>query len=283
MRRPGKILGWMRTDVARQRLARFASRARDVDGKPGLLTAVRALRRRLPGDRSYGDPLSVAGDAPAQQLGRRLSAVTAQRPSALREAGLGALQVWQALAESQGRTGRGGGGGGGQGDREMAILFTDLVGFSEWSLEAGDEAAVELLRRVGLAIEPVVTRGGGRVVKRIGDGMMAVFDSPVTAVAAAHDACAAVAEINLSGYHPSLRAGVHLGRPRALGGDLFGVDVNVAARVADAARANEVLVSGPVRERLDDDASLTHRRRWRFKAKGAPRDLDVYTSVRVDG
>lgn len=268
----------MRTDVARQRLARFASRARDVDGKPGLLNAVRAVRRRLPGDRSYGDPLSVAGDAPAQQLGRRLSAVTAQRPSALREAGLGALQVWQALAESQGRTGRG---GGGQGDREMAILFTDLVGFSEWSLSAGDEAAVELLRRVGLAIEPVVTRGGGRVVKRIGDGMMAVFDSPVTAVAAAHDAAAAVSEIDLGGYHPSLRAGVHLGRPRALGGDLFGVDVNVAARVADAAKAGEVLVSSPVRERLDDDASLTHRRRWRFKAKGAPRDLDVYTSVRV--
>jgi len=267
----------MRTDVARQRLARFADRAREVDGRPGLLTAVRAVRRRLPGDRSYGDPLSVAGDAPAQQLGRRLSAVTARRPSALREAGLGALQVWQALAESQGRAGRV------QGDHELAILFTDLVGFSEWSLEAGDEAAVELLRRVGLAIEPVVTRAGGRVVKRIGDGMMAVFDSPVTAVAAAHDACAAVSEIDLGGYRPQLRSGVHVGRPRALGGDLFGVDVNVAARVADAAKAGEVLVSGPVRDRLDDDASLTHRRRWRFKAKGAPRDLDVYTSIRTDG
>ena len=44
---------------------------------------------------------------------------------------MGALQVWQSLSEAQGR---------GQGDREVAILFTDLVGFSDWVLEAGDDA-----------------------------------------------------------------------------------------------------------------------------------------------
>ncbi len=58
----------------------------------------------------------------------------------MREVGLSALQVWQALSESQGR---------GRGERELAILFTDLVDFSAWALEAGDTMAVDLLRQVG--------------------------------------------------------------------------------------------------------------------------------------
>ena len=60
----------------------------------------------------------------------------------MRELGLGALQAWQALSEAQGR---------GRGSAEVAILFTDLVGFSSWALEAGDETALELLRRVAEA------------------------------------------------------------------------------------------------------------------------------------
>ena len=77
-------------------------------------------------------------------VGRGLTALAEERPSALRELGMGALQVWQSLSEAQGR---------GHGDRDVAILFTDLVGFSDWVLEAGDERAVELLRAVGEAVE----------------------------------------------------------------------------------------------------------------------------------
>ncbi len=174
------------------------------------------------------------------------------------------------MSEAQGR---------GHGDREVAIVFTDLVAFSDWALQAGDERAVELLRQVGLAVEPLVERCGGRVVKRLGDGIMAVFGDAPSAVQAAHDACAAVAAIDVDGYEPCLRAGVHVGRPRRLGGDFFGVDVNIAARVAAAARGGEVLVSDAARERLGDEA-LELRRRWRFKAKGAPKDLTVYRVAR---
>ena len=94
-----------------------------------------------------------------------------ERPSALRELGMGALQVWQGLSEAQGR---------GHGDREVAILFTDLVDFSDWVLEAGDERAVELVREVAKAVEGAVRARGGRVVKRLGDGVMAVFDDPAS-------------------------------------------------------------------------------------------------------
>jgi adenylate cyclase len=235
------------------------------------VATAKALRGLLPGDREYGDPLSLAGTEPTQLIGQGLSRLTAQRPSALREVGMSALQVWQAVSEAQGR---------GRGDRELAIVFTDLVGFSDWALEAGDEQAVELLRLVGLAIEPPIAERRGQVVKRLGDGLMAVFPAPQAAVEAAIDAAEAVQDIEVSGYRPQLRAGVHFGKPRRLGGDYLGVDVNIAARVAAGAGSGEVLVSDAVCGCLDDD-SIRLRRRWRFRAKGTPKELTVYSAKRA--
>ena len=57
----------------------------------------------------------------------------------------------------------------------MAPLFTDLVGFSAWALHAGDAAVLELLREVGAEVEALITGHEGRIVKRLGDGLMATF------------------------------------------------------------------------------------------------------------
>jgi adenylate cyclase len=252
------------------RLARLLARAQRVDGHPMLVRAAQALRGRLPGDVQYGDPLSVAGDEAPQVLGRRLAAITAEKPSALREVGFSALQVWQSVSEAQGR---------GRGDEEIAILFTDLVEFSKWTLEAGDTLAVEMLREVGRATEPAIERQNGRIVKRLGDGLMAVFPSPSDAVCAALEAREALQGVEVGGTRPRLRAGVHVGRPRKLGSDFFGVDVNVAARVAAAAGPDQVLISDAARAKLEDE-DVTLKRRWRFSAKGAPKDLKVYAATR---
>jgi adenylate cyclase len=229
-----------------------------------MLRAVKLMRELLPGDHELGDPLSTAGDKPSHLVARRVAEAAAERPSVARELGLGAVQVWQAMSEAQGR---------GRGDQEMAILFTDLVDFSEWALEAGDEATLDLLRRVGAVGETAIAERGGRVVKRMGDGLMAVFPDARSAVEAALEARRRVGRLEVQGYRPTLRAGVHVGRPRMLGGDYLGVDVNIAARVA-AAAGDEVLVSGAGCERLDQQAFRLKRRR--FRAKGAPRELEVY-------
>ncbi len=234
-----------------------------------MYRAAKLVREMLPGDHELGDPLSTAGDKPADLLARRVAETTPKRP-VVRELGLGALQVWQALSEAQGR---------GRGDDEVAILFTDLVDFSDWALEVGDEAALDLLRKVGTEEEVAICGRDGEVVKRMGDGLMAVFADPASAVAAAHEACYRVGALEVRGYRPQMRAGVHVGRPRRLGGDYLGVDVNIAARVAAAAAGDEVLVSGPACARLDDGAFELRRRR-RFKAKGAPKDLEVYSVER---
>jgi adenylate cyclase len=245
-----------------KRLRRFAVQ---VDSHSSLLNATRRLRRRLPGDEQFGDPLSTAGAQPVEVIGRAVSSLQPDRKSVLAEIGFAGLQVWQSLSEAAGR---------GHGTQEMAVMFTDLAGFSSWALKAGDEPALTLLREVGTRVETTVLRHEGRIVKRLGDGVMATFLEPQAAIEAALDAQHEVEEIDIDGYRPSMRVGVHWGSPRKLGGDYLGVDVNIAARVGDAAKPGQVLVSDALLARIDPESLRTGRSK-RLRADGAPRDLHV--------
>jgi adenylate cyclase len=252
-------------DEHADRISRLRAAMARLDREPSLLSAARGIRRRLPGDERFGDPLSTAGRAPVEVIARSVSAFQPGRESVAKELGLSALQVWQSVSEATGR---------GRGELEMALLFTDLVGFSSWALHAGDAAVLELLREVGSEVEAVIARHEGRIVKRLGDGLMATFLSADEAVEAALDAQDALRDIKVDGYVPRMRAGVHWGRPRRLGGDYLGVDVNVAARVTDAAKAGQVLVSDVLLARLDSDEMRAGRAK-RLRADGAPSDLRV--------
>jgi adenylate cyclase len=259
------------SDNSERRGRRLRRLAKEFDTQPKLLTAAERLRRRLPGDERFGDVLSTAGTHPAEVVARGVSALQADRRSLSQELGLAGLQVWQSLSEATGR---------GRGDQELAILFTDLVGFSGWALKAGDEATLELLREVGTELERTITAHEGRIVKRLGDGVMATFLAPRPAVDAALDAQQAIGAIDLDGHTPRMRAGVHWGSPRKLGGDYLGVDVNVAARVAAAAKADQVLVSDALLARIELDG-LQSGRAKRLRADGAPRDLQVVPVSRL--
>jgi adenylate cyclase len=261
-----------RNDEQADRTARLRAAMSRLDTEPSLLSVARRIRRRLPGDEKFGDPLSTAGRAPVELIARGVTALQPGRESVTKELGLSALQVWQSVSEATGR---------GRGDLEMALLFTDLVGFSSWALHAGDAAVLELLREVGSSVEAVIVRHEGRIVKRLGDGLMATFLSAEEAVEAALEAQDAIRGIQVDGYVPRMRAGVHWGRPRRLGGDLLGVDVNVAARVADRAKAGQVLVSDALLTRIDRDGMQTGRAK-RLRADGAPSDLRVSQISRVE-
>jgi class 3 adenylate cyclase len=169
-------------------------------------------------------------------------------------------------------------GAGPQDPRDLAIVFTDLVGFSSWALEAGDEAALELLREVGVVVEGCVEEHGGRIIKRLGDGVMAVFDAPDEALAAMSEAIAGVDGLQVDGYRPGLRAGLHVGQARRLGGDYLGVEVNIAARICEDARVGEAFVSDAALERLDG-ASIELRGGRTVRRPGMPEDLGVHVAV----
>jgi adenylate cyclase len=244
---------------------RLAEAARRLNRNPKLVGAARRSRERAMGDDALVEELSASRARPADRAARQLAALRGESHGVLGELGMTAVQAWQRLAEHQDR---------GRGKDDVAIMFTDLVDFSSWALEAGDRAAIRLLGEVGEAIEPPIADRHGEVVKRLGDGLMAAFWSAPNAAEAAFAASERVASIEVEGYRPVLRTGIHLGRPRRIGGDYFGVDVNIAARLAAAAEPGEVLVSESCLRELDP-AGVDAKKR-RFRAKGAPADLDAH-------
>ncbi len=237
---------------------------------PALLQALRTARELLPGDANLGEEQSISGERTSDVLARRLGELGGERATASRQAALGAIQVWQHLSERAVPTGH---------EVEATILFTDLVGFSEWVLKAGDDAALDLLRGVATVVEPIIRRHKGKIVKYLGDGHMAAFGDPRSGLDAALEIQDGLQGVEVLGHRPQLRAGLHVGHPQKLHGDYLGADVNVAARISAAAGAGEVLVSGAVLEAIDA-SDLTVKRLRGFRAKGTPAGLQVFSMAR---
>ena len=240
-----------------------------------VVEMVRRVRRSLPGDPDFGDPLSTAGDGGPQAAARAADRLMGDRSAASREVSLGALQVWQALTQRVSRV---------PGNTEATLVFTDLVGFSTWSLQSGDEATLTLLRRLSQAVEPPLLDAGGRIVKRMGDGLMAVFRDPLVAVSAVLQAHEAIETVEVNGFTPRMRVGIHTGRPQRLADDWLGVDVNIAARVMERAIKGGIVVSGPTLERIEPEdlaalgvvAKRARRQVLAPKTTGVPADLMMY-------
>ena len=136
------------------------------------------------------------------------------------------------------------------------FLFADLVGFTALSIERGDEHAAEVATRFQRTVRELAGRHGATVVKSLGDGAMV----------RAGDACDAVhlgLELanGLDGL-PPVRVGVNTGPAVERDGDYFGSTVNLAARLSQAARGGEVLLTEATR-------TAARRRRARLEERGA--------------
>ncbi len=247
---------------------------RNTNHSPGVVAFIRRARRALPGDPEFGDPLSAAGVGGPSAAARAADRLL-ERDVASREVSLAGLQVWQALTERV---------SGKPANREVTLVFTDLVGFSGWALKVGDDVTLKLLRRVAQVVEPPLLEAGGHIVKRMGDGTMAVFADPATAVGAVRASLDAVKDVEVEGYTPRMRAGVHTGRPQRLGSDWLGVDVNIAARVMERAVRGGLIVSQATMDRIPDEdfdalglsAKRIRKQVFSPKQDGVPADLAMY-------
>lgn len=123
------------------------------------------------------------------------------------------------------------------------VLFTDIVGSTVHAVELGDYRWLELLELHRTEVRRQLTFHDGREVTTTGDGFLAVFSAPSRAIAAARAIIDSVHPLGLE-----VRAGIHTGECETLGDDVGGVAVHIGARIAAAARPNEVLVSGTVRD-----------------------------------
>jgi adenylate cyclase len=133
--------------------------------------------------------------------------------------------------------------------RLAAILAADVVGYSRLmeADEAGTLATLKGRRRD--ILQPLLAKHRGRVVKVMGDGLLAEFASAVNAVQCAVDLQKGMAAANdgqPADRHVVLRIGVNLGDVMVEGGDLYGDGVNIAARLEGLADPGSVLVSQTV-------------------------------------
>jgi adenylate cyclase len=248
---------------------------KNTNHSPGVIGLIRRARRALPGDPHFGDRLSASGFGGPEAAARATYRLLGDRDAASREVSLATLQVWQALAERVIRQ---------PAKPEVTLVFTDLVGFSAWALQAGDDATLKLLRQVAQAVEPPLLDAGGEVVKRMGDGIMAVFPDPVTAIAAVSMARNALKRVDVDGYTPVMRVGIHTGRPQRIGSDWLGVDVNIAARVMESAGKGGVVISGGTLEQVSEEdldilgvtAKRVRRPVFSHRPSGVPADVAMY-------
>jgi len=161
-----------------------------------------------------------------------------------------------------------------------AIVFTDIVGFTEFTAERGDGDALALLdlqeKLVRRTLPP-----DARIVKELGDGLLLWFAS----AAGALESCLTLRddfERAATDDAPLwVRMGMHWGCPTPRGDDLIGNDVNLAARIVEVAGPGELLVSEDMRGQVAE-----HRRDLRFEElgpvvmRGIPRPVGLFRTLR---
>lgn len=132
-----------------------------------------------------------------------------------------------------------------------AIAFADLAGFTAFTAERGDAAAIGLVEAFRAHVAEALP-AGARIVNRIGDGLLLHFVDPAPAVPSLLALTRHCTDVATPDVPLWVRTGVHVGTARRLGDDLIGHDVNVAARIGELAGAAEVLASEHARAAVTD-------------------------------
>jgi TolB-like protein/class 3 adenylate cyclase len=169
--------------------------------------------------------------------------------------------------------------------RMLAILAADVVGYSR-QMEADEAGTIARVTAARLeVIEPLLSQHRGRLVKLMGDGALAVFESVVDAVA-----CAAAVQRGMvswnagrtDGEHLVLRIGVNLGDVALLDGDVYGDGVNVAARLEQLCEPGGIMVSGTAFDHLQGKLGFPLEFAGNQKVKNISRPVRAYRA-RLDG
>ena len=159
-------------------------------------------------------------------------------------------------------------------DRTVAtVLFTDIVDSTRLASELGNTKWADLLEAHHSAIRHELAIYRGREVKSTGDGVHAVFDGPARAIRCGGGIREAMNRIGLS-----VRVGMHTGKCEIRAGEVEGVAVHIAARVADLAKGGEVLVSQTVKD-LVAGAGFEFEDRGVHVLKGVPDDWRILAVV----
>ena len=169
---------------------------------------------------------------------------------------------------------------------ERTVLFADLRGSTAMYETLGNTDATAVVTQSIALLAQIVALHDGRVIKTLGDGLMAMFVSAAKAVEAAdemHESLERIGAPGDGGLNPRarlvpLRMQVALARGEVIemSGDVFGDAVNVAARLLDHAGDNETLVTSNVLDALVDAEQSRFRSLDRMQLRGRVEPVHVY-------
>jgi class 3 adenylate cyclase len=159
-------------------------------------------------------------------------------------------------------------------DRVLATcLFTDIVGSTERAAGVGDARWRELLEQHHSAVKRQIDRFRGKVIKTMGDGVLATFDGPARGVVCAQEVLREAAASGLE-----LRAGLHTGEIEIQRDDVAGLAVHIAARICAQAAGGQVLVSSTVKD-LVAGSGLRFADAGSRPLKGVPGSWTLYSVI----
>ena len=156
-----------------------------------------------------------------------------------------------------------------------AIMFTDIEGSTAISTSAGDDVAVELVKRHDRVVRAALEECGGRIVKHTGDGMFVSFTSVLRAVEATVAIQRGTFGEQVEGPELAVKIGLTVGEPVEDSDDLFGASVNLAARICAHAAGGQTLVSSTVRD-LAIGKGIDFLTRGEIGLKGFPDPVALY-------
>ena len=169
---------------------------------------------------------------------------------------------------------------------ECTVLFADLRGSTLMYETLGNTDATAVVTQSVALMGRIVSHHQGRVVKTLGDGLMAIFGSPALAVAAADDMHDSLERIGVPAAGRAvpkvlavplkLQVGLAHGEVVEMSGDVFGDAVNVAARLLDHAGDNETLVTADVLDGLGDSEQFRFRSLDRLQLRGRTEPVHVH-------
>ena len=162
--------------------------------------------------------------------------------------------------------------------RLTAILIADVVGYSRLMSVDEDGTHVQFADVVKDLIEPQIAEKFGRLLRTVGDGFLAEFDSAVDAVhcgLAIQSKLGARNAVLPSDRRIRLRIGINTGDVIVGDRDIYGNNVNIAARLEGLAEPGGVYVTRGVRDQLQGQPSLL------FQDRGGRRVKNIARPIRV--
>jgi class 3 adenylate cyclase/TolB-like protein/Tfp pilus assembly protein PilF len=170
------------------------------------------------------------------------------------------------------------------GNRRLAtILFADVAGYSRMMRADEEQTLGDLRAHLAELVAPVVERFHGRIVKTVGDGVLAEFGSAVEAMRCAVELQRGMVERNAGlpvDRRQAFRIGLHLGDVIHSEQDVFGDTVNVASRLQALAEPGAIVLSASVYEQVRDKLALSYRDLGLRGLKNIDRPVHAYA---VDG